>query len=228
MGRDYLITENGYQKSWSLTAITRWPSFLLPHYTVYISRNILMILILDECEQWKCWYLSLAPSPGRPHWPGSHNRSPLPLLLMCRLAADVPAKVTSKKSVTSQIDPTRARGSPLSSRAKVTSVDSHCVWVSLTQRESLVIWTKSWDNARSKENRSSLYESPSLFFSHYLRTQFLAHRMFLGNQLFCLSHYLPLWNIYWQEFLQRGRKSNEVIQKEIDTNILQNTASFLV
>ena len=42
-------------------------------------------------ELLKIWrwmvYLSLAPSPGRPHWPGSHNRSPLPLLLMCRLAS---------------------------------------------------------------------------------------------------------------------------------------------
>ena len=37
---------------------------------------------------------------------------------------------------------------------------------------------------------------------------------------------LPLWNIYWQEFLQRGWKSNEIISKEIDMNILQNTDCF--
>ena len=42
------------------------------------------------CEDWWrywCWfvYLSLAPCPGHPYEPGSHNRSPNPSLLMWRL-----------------------------------------------------------------------------------------------------------------------------------------------
>ena len=76
--------------------------------------------------RWKCWfvYLSLAPSPGHPHEPGSHHCCP-PLLLICRLVYLPSAMIHINQSVPRRL--TRwARGSSLSSRAKVTSVNSHC------------------------------------------------------------------------------------------------------
>ena len=117
-----------------------------------------------------CWlvYLTLA-GPGHPHEPGSHLWSP-PHLLMCGLVYSPSAK--SHQKTLFRLTQQWARGSSLSSRAKVTSVNSHCeCHLPSVKVKYLNQLSRQWNG------RSSLYDwSKSLinFLNFFLKFSFLS------------------------------------------------------
>ena len=150
-----MITGNDYQKSWSLTAITTWPNFFLPEISWWswciwwwwmcaitnsrFPRQVAGWLQGNERID-EVGILITCPKPWSSPWTRVASlKSPSPLLLMWQLVLLTLQPDHINALCLTQTDPVGPRVVPiLSGQGHIRKLT---VWVSLTQRDGLEVWT---------------------------------------------------------------------------------------